>query len=66
MPPEYVQYGRISLKTDVYSFGIVILEIISGRKNGYLDDCKSSPSLGSYVSDFFYQHLSSMHRTENL
>lgn len=29
--PEYVATGVISEKTDVYSFGIVLLEIISGK-----------------------------------
>ncbi|KAG0606155.1 hypothetical protein M758_9G118500 [Ceratodon purpureus] len=31
--PEYVQHGHISTALDVYSFGILILEIISGRKS---------------------------------
>ncbi|XP_070678731.1 receptor-like serine/threonine-protein kinase SD1-7 isoform X3 [Malus domestica] len=31
MPPETIE-GRVSVKTDVYSFGVLILEIISGRK----------------------------------
>lgn len=32
MAPEYVMTGRASKETDVYSFGIVALEIASGRK----------------------------------
>ncbi|KAG0614731.1 hypothetical protein M758_6G199800 [Ceratodon purpureus] len=31
--PEYAQHGHVSTALDVYSFGILILEIISGRKN---------------------------------
>ncbi|KAL8259174.1 hypothetical protein R6Q59_027127 [Mikania micrantha] len=31
-PPEYVLYGHLSDKVDTFSFGIVILEIISGQK----------------------------------
>ncbi|KAD5960684.1 hypothetical protein E3N88_12156 [Mikania micrantha] len=31
-PPEYVLHGLLSDKVDTFSFGIVILEIISGRK----------------------------------
>ncbi|KAJ3699466.1 hypothetical protein LUZ61_003171 [Rhynchospora tenuis] len=33
MPPEYVMNGIISVKTDVFSFGVILLEILSGRKN---------------------------------
>ncbi|EFH48848.1 kinase family protein [Arabidopsis lyrata subsp. lyrata] len=33
MPPEYVTHGQFSTKFDVYSFGVLILEIVSGRKN---------------------------------
>ncbi|XVE87850.1 hypothetical protein DITRI_Ditri19aG0021300 [Diplodiscus trichospermus] len=32
MAPEYVKHGKFSLKYDVYSFGVLILEIISGDK----------------------------------
>ncbi|XP_029149386.1 cold-responsive protein kinase 1-like [Arachis hypogaea] len=31
--PEYAIYGQLSEKVDTYSYGIVILEIISGRKS---------------------------------
>ncbi|XP_010264652.1 PREDICTED: receptor-like serine/threonine-protein kinase NCRK isoform X5 [Nelumbo nucifera] len=30
--PEYAIVGRASLKSDVFSFGVVLLELISGRK----------------------------------
>ena len=33
MSPEYASFGHISTTIDVFSFGIIILEIISGRKN---------------------------------
>ncbi|KAI8010891.1 L-type lectin-domain containing receptor kinase VIII.1 [Camellia lanceoleosa] len=29
---EYLNYGRISPKVDTYSFGVVVLELISGKK----------------------------------
>ncbi|MBA0811722.1 hypothetical protein Gohar_003594 [Gossypium harknessii] len=32
MAPEYVKRGKLSLKSEVYSFGVLILEIISGDK----------------------------------
>ncbi|KAH8955712.1 hypothetical protein BDL97_07G001900 [Sphagnum fallax] len=33
LAPEYATFGQLSDKVDVYSFGILLLEIISGRKN---------------------------------
>lgn len=42
MAPEYAMNGYLSAKTDVFSFGILVLEIVSGRKNivRHLDDEK--------------------------
>ncbi|KAF7076312.1 hypothetical protein CFC21_080982 [Triticum aestivum] len=36
--PVYVQTGMLTEKTDVYCFGIVILEVISGKKPNHYDD----------------------------
>ncbi|XP_057482675.1 cysteine-rich receptor-like protein kinase 43 [Actinidia eriantha] len=33
MAPEYVMHGHLSVKADVFSFGVVVLELISGQKN---------------------------------
>lgn len=33
--------GLFSIKSDVFSFGIILLEIISGKKNNYYSDCYS-------------------------
>ncbi|MCD9559965.1 hypothetical protein HAX54_018346 [Datura stramonium] len=33
MPPEYIENGHYSTKLDVFSFGILVLEIVSGQKN---------------------------------
>ncbi|KAK4588158.1 hypothetical protein RGQ29_019235 [Quercus rubra] len=35
MSPEYAMHGRYSMKSDVFSFGVLVLEIISGKKNTY-------------------------------
>ncbi|KAF8399104.1 hypothetical protein HHK36_014970 [Tetracentron sinense] len=43
MAPEYALHGYLSVKTDVFSFGVLVLEIVSGRKNHdrELDDEKA-------------------------
>ncbi|XP_044460670.1 cysteine-rich receptor-like protein kinase 25 isoform X2 [Mangifera indica] len=32
MPPEYIKHGQFSVKSDIYSFGVLILEIVSDQK----------------------------------
>ncbi|KAJ0771099.1 putative protein kinase RLK-Pelle-DLSV family [Helianthus annuus] len=36
--PEYAIHGQLSEKVDTYSFGIVVLEIVSGRRCTYIPD----------------------------
>lgn len=52
MAPEYALNGYLSVKSDVFSFGILLLEIVSGRKNldPLLGDEKAD--LLSYVSNY--------------
>ncbi|XP_020109184.1 cysteine-rich receptor-like protein kinase 10 isoform X2 [Ananas comosus] len=35
MSPEYAMEGQISDKSDVFSFGVLLLEIVSGKRNNY-------------------------------
>ncbi|KAA8519927.1 hypothetical protein F0562_014163 [Nyssa sinensis] len=43
MSPEYALDGQFSVKSDVFSFGVLLLEIISGKKNmGFFNDYPSS------------------------
>lgn len=52
MAPEYAVLGQLSVKLDVYSFGVLILEIVTGRKNTDMFESASGESiiLLSYVS----------------
>ncbi|KAH1035990.1 hypothetical protein AAZX31_20G125400 [Glycine max] len=34
MAPEYAMHGHFSVKSDVFSFGVLVLEIVTGHKNG--------------------------------
>lgn len=54
MAPEYVMHGQFSFKTDVYSFGVLVLEIISGKKNSCFSDEDSMEGLLTFVSIFFF------------
>lgn len=51
MPPEYAKFGKISTKIDVFSFGVLLLEIISGRKNASYGNPKRIEHLLSKVSN---------------
>ncbi|XP_038704292.1 G-type lectin S-receptor-like serine/threonine-protein kinase At4g03230 isoform X1 [Tripterygium wilfordii] len=49
MSPEYALDGCFSVKSDVFSFGVVILEIISGRRNTKRYDFEQAPTLLGYA-----------------
>jgi serine/threonine protein kinase len=51
MSPEYALNGLFSVKSDVFSFGVVLLEIISGKKN---NESNLAMSLMGYVSVFTF------------
>nr|DAD20613.1 TPA_asm: hypothetical protein HUJ06_022076 [Nelumbo nucifera] len=49
MAPEYAMEGLYSIKSDVFSFGVLMLEIIIGRRNAGFHLSKHAPSLLAYV-----------------
>lgn len=56
MAPEYVMHGQFSFKTDVYSFGVLVLEIISGKKNSCFSNEDNMEDLLSFVSIYMQKH----------
>ena len=50
MSPEYAMEGSFSVKSDTYSFGVLLLEIVSGLKISSSNLIMDFPSLIAYVS----------------
>ena len=50
MSPEYAMRGAFSVKSDTYSFGVLLLEIVSGLKISSPQLIKKFGGLISYVS----------------
>jgi serine/threonine protein kinase len=50
LAPEYFSHGKVDEKIDVYAFGVVLLEIISGRRPITLGNAKGKQSLVGWVS----------------
>ncbi|XP_059623855.1 cysteine-rich receptor-like protein kinase 10 isoform X2 [Cornus florida] len=49
MAPEYAMHGRFSVKSDVFSFGVIVLEIIAGQLNNCFQNGKNIEDLLSYA-----------------
>ncbi|XP_060193119.1 cysteine-rich receptor-like protein kinase 44 isoform X2 [Lycium barbarum] len=49
MAPEYAMHGQFSVKSDVFSFGVLVLEILSGQKNTSFRNGESVKDLLSYA-----------------
>ncbi|KAG7957767.1 hypothetical protein I3843_11G191800 [Carya illinoinensis] len=65
MSPEYLMQGVFSIKSDVFSFGVLLLEILSGRKNtghllGYAWELWSSDKGSDIVDPLLLDDMSSM------
>ena len=50
MAPEYAMFGQFSIKSDVFSFGVLILEIVSGQKMTSFRNGENVEYLLNYVS----------------
>ncbi|KAH1048669.1 hypothetical protein J1N35_039453 [Gossypium stocksii] len=49
MAPEYAMEGLFSIKSDVFSFGVLLLEIISGKKNNGFHHLEHGESLLTFA-----------------
>lgn len=56
--PDYAMTGQLTFKSDIYSFGVVLLEIITGRKA--IDETRSGTeqNLVAWVSYFGFLFIS--------
>lgn len=42
MAPEYLIRGQLTEKADVYSYGVLVLEIVMGKRcNAFIEDSRS-------------------------
>ena len=55
MAPEYAIYGQFSAKSDVFSFGVLVLEIVSGQKNSGIRRGENVEDLLTFVGSSFLQ-----------
>lgn len=63
MSPEYAWTGMFSEKSDIYAFGVLLLEIITGKRISSFTIGEEGKTLLEYVSQF--PSLSSLNLSMN-
>ena len=53
MSLEYAMKGVFSIKPDIYNFGALMFEIVSGRKNNSFYDGEHALNLVGYVHNIY-------------
>ncbi|GKV30855.1 hypothetical protein SLEP1_g39627 [Rubroshorea leprosula] len=57
MSPEYAIDGLFSIKSDVFSFGVVVLEIVSGKRNTLFYHKEQALTLLGYAWKLWYENM---------
>ncbi|KAL6570061.1 hypothetical protein OROMI_014575 [Orobanche minor] len=57
LAPEYIMHGKLTEKLDVYAFGVVLLELLSGRRPIYNGSAKGQESLVMWAKHIFKEDL---------
>ncbi|CAN1332191.1 G-type lectin S-receptor-like serine/threonine-protein kinase At1g67520 [Linum perenne] len=55
MPPEYAMEGVFSTRSDVFSFGVLLLEIVSGKRNNHFRHDEGPSSLVAWAWELWKQ-----------
>ncbi|KAG6405382.1 hypothetical protein SASPL_132971 [Salvia splendens] len=50
MAPEYARHGDFSIKSDVFSFGVLVLEIICGQSNSSFKNVENGENVEYMLS----------------
>ncbi|KAI7731049.1 hypothetical protein M8C21_023552 [Ambrosia artemisiifolia] len=56
MAPEYLAHGQLTEKADVYSFGVLILEVVTGMENNKSKTTEYTDSLVAIAWNHFQQN----------
>ena len=58
MSSEYAMHGQFSENSDVFSFGVIVLEIVSAKRNARSLLSDNVDDLLSFVSIYFWRSVS--------